>query len=79
MPDTVAEKIRSHLQVRSDLPDPKQRKSIREAAGLSQQELADFIGVTRAAVANWESGTRTPRGQRLTRYVEAIRTLTDAA
>lgn len=49
------------------------------AAGLSQGELAEAIGVTRQAVSHWESGTRTPQGEMLDRYVSAIRTLRDAA
>ncbi len=33
----------------------------RKNAGLTQQQLADRIGVTRAAVANWEVGIGQPR------------------
>jgi transcriptional regulator with XRE-family HTH domain len=31
-------------------------KSVRERRGLTQQEVADAVGVTRVAVALWESG-----------------------
>lgn len=62
-----------------DLPSPEKRAELRQAAGLTQQELADAIGVTRAAVSFWESGLRTPRGQFLDRYVEALRALKEAA
>ena len=79
MTATVAEQIRSRLRVRRDLPAPAQRRELREAAGLTQQELADVVGVTRTAVSNYEQGIRTPRGIALTRYVEAIRTLRDQA
>lgn len=79
MTATVAEKIRSRLQVRRDLPDPAQRREIRETAGLSQQELADVIGVTRQAVSHWEAGIRTPRGGVLDRYIDAIRALREQA
>ncbi|WP_455362006.1 helix-turn-helix transcriptional regulator [Streptomyces sp. SYSU K21746] len=75
MTATVAEKIRSRLQVRRDLPCPEQRRELREAAGLSQQEIADVIGVTRQAVSHWEAGIRTPRGALLDRYIDAIRAL----
>lgn len=79
MPATVAEEIRSRLRVRRDLLTPAQRRNLREAAGLSQQELADAIGVTRQAISHWEVGTRTPRGALLDRYVDAIRALQEAA
>ncbi|KUN03945.1 hypothetical protein AQI95_21130 [Streptomyces yokosukanensis] len=77
MTATVAEKIRSRLQVRRDLPMPEERRAIREAADLSQQELADAIGVTRQAVSHWEAGIRTPRGIFLDRYIDAIRAMRD--
>lgn len=79
MTATVADQIRSRLRVRGDLPTPTERRAIREAAGLSRQELADAIGVTPAAVGHWEQGKRTPSGIYLDRYVEAIRTLREAA
>lgn len=35
--------------------------TFRTTLGLSQQELADELGVTQAAVSQWESGTKQPR------------------
>lgn len=40
-------------------------KKQREAAGMSQQELADKIGVARSAVAMWETGQSKPRYDKL--------------
>jgi transcriptional regulator with XRE-family HTH domain len=79
MTATVAEKIRSRLRVRLDLQNPAQRRALREAAGLTQQELADAIGVTRNAISNYELGIRTPQGAVRDRYAEALRTLSEAA
>jgi len=48
---------------RSDGPpqfDGAALKRCREESGLTQTELARLIGVTRGAVAQWESGTREP-------------------
>lgn len=38
--------------------DAEKIKELRIAKQLSQRELASLIGVTSAAVSNWESGTR---------------------
>jgi len=35
-------------------------KELREAAGMSQKELAERVGVLREAVARWEAGNREP-------------------
>ena len=54
------------------LPPPAARRLLREHAGLVQGDLARALGVSRVAVSRWESGTRTPRGEALRRYVEAL-------
>jgi transcriptional regulator with XRE-family HTH domain len=43
-------------------------KRRRGAKGLSQQELADALGVSRRAVTNWETGRAEPSG----RYLQAL-------
>lgn len=40
-------------------------RRLREAAGLSQKELADRLYVVRAAVSAWEAGTNLPRAEML--------------
>lgn len=35
-------------------------KKARQAAGVTQSSMADFFGVTRSAVAQWESGVTAP-------------------
>lgn len=79
MPATAAEKIRSRMGIRQDLPQPDERRRLREAAGLSQQDIADAIGATRAAVGHWETGLRSPRGRLLADYVDVLRVLRGAA
>jgi DNA-binding transcriptional regulator YiaG len=48
---------------------------IREAAALSQSEIARAIGVTPAAVCRWEGGTRLPRGEPAKRLALLLRAL----
>jgi transcriptional regulator with XRE-family HTH domain len=40
-------------------------KKAREASGMSQQLMAERIGVKKSTVAGWESGERQPRGNRM--------------
>jgi DNA-binding XRE family transcriptional regulator len=71
MDGTTTDRLRHRLQVHRNLPSPDVRKALREAADLTQQELADAVGVTRRAIGLYEAG-RTPQGSRLDRYVEAL-------
>ncbi len=57
---------------RRRLPDLEMRRLLRQTCGLSQRQLADAVGVTRASVARYELGLRTPRGDELARYVDAL-------
>ncbi|MFE4055583.1 helix-turn-helix transcriptional regulator [Streptomyces sp. NPDC059096] len=43
------------------LPPPRVRAQLRLAAGLTQQDVADAVGVKRLAVVRWELGKSTPR------------------
>ncbi|MGX1120668.1 DNA-binding transcriptional regulator YiaG [Streptomyces ambofaciens] len=76
---TPAERIRSRLGILEGLPAPDERRRLREEAGLSQQDIADAVGSTRAAVGHWETGFRSPRGRLLTAYVDVLRVLREAA
>lgn len=79
MPASVADQIRSQMRVHLDLPGPDERRRLRLASGLSQQKLADIIGVSRQTICQYESGARmTPRGSLLARYVEALRAMREA-
>lgn len=45
-------------------------KKYREAAEMSQQELADILGVGRSAVAMWETGQALPRVESLAKMAQ---------
>lgn len=54
------------------LPPPATRRALRIAAGLTLQELADVVGVTRDAISKYELGHREPRGPLRRVYAQAL-------
>lgn len=75
----MIERVRARIHVHSSLPEPAERRSLREAAGLTQRELADAVGVDRTTIAHWESGRHTPNGKLLDSYLEALGALREVA
>jgi transcriptional regulator with XRE-family HTH domain len=61
-------------QARADAKSGRARE-IRLAADVSQAEIARACGVAPAAVSQWESGQRTPRGEAALRYGRALHML----
>jgi DNA-binding transcriptional regulator YiaG len=61
------------------LPPPPVCEAIRKTARVSTGDLGRSIGVTAACIRQWETGKRTPRGERRRRYVAALRAVQDAA
>ena len=57
------------------LPAPTVTRAIRRAAGVSQQQIADELGVNRVTVARYEIVERSPRGELRLRYIELLETL----
>ncbi len=49
----------------SGVPAPASLRALREAAGLSQWQLAVRLGVTEGAVSRWEAGDRQPNARYL--------------
>ena len=49
-------------------------KALRQARGLTQEELAKRIGVTKQTISNWENGNITPALDVLITLVEFFRT-----
>jgi transcriptional regulator with XRE-family HTH domain len=51
---------------------PETLTAYREERGLSQQGLADFLGVSRRTIANWEAGDNLPPKNRLHNFLEKL-------
>lgn len=47
-------------QARSDLPPPAERVRLRKAAGFTQKQVAEVLGVQRVTVVAWEAGRNEP-------------------
>ncbi|MGF1344554.1 helix-turn-helix transcriptional regulator [Streptomyces flavovirens] len=59
------------------LPTPRVRQQLRLAAGLTQQEVADAVGVKRLAVARWELGQTHPRRPHRAVYIHLLKGLAE--
>ncbi|MFI9823083.1 sigma factor-like helix-turn-helix DNA-binding protein [Streptomyces sp. NPDC052013] len=57
------------------LPAPKERRRLREAASLTQAQLARRLGVRSDTVRAWESGRSTPRGRNRETYAKLLASL----
>ena len=51
-------------------------RKLRIEKGMTQQQLADILFVTRKTISNWESGTRTPDVVMLSRLANALGIMT---
>lgn len=47
-------------------------KKFRTQKGLSQQRLADLVGVSQTAIYNWEKGERTPKMDAITKIADVL-------
>jgi DNA-binding XRE family transcriptional regulator len=54
------------------LPPPRERARLRRVFGVTQQKLADAIGVSRKTVNEWERGTTEPSGSNRTEYAAVL-------
>lgn len=59
------------------LPPPRVRAKLRIAAGLTQQEVAEAVGVKRLAVARWELGETHPRRPHRAVYLHLLNRLAE--
>ncbi|MEV7415226.1 helix-turn-helix transcriptional regulator [Streptomyces sp. NPDC089919] len=58
------------------LPHPDERKRLREAAGLSQDQIAKALSVRRETVTSWETGRTDPRPPKRAAYARLLEGLT---
>jgi DNA-binding transcriptional regulator YiaG len=70
--DRAIAEIEEELGRHRRLPSPSERRAIREQSGLSTGWLAKAMGVTSQTVRNYESGRRTPHGERLEIYLAVL-------
>jgi DNA-binding transcriptional regulator YiaG len=66
----------SEVRTARRLPPPERARAIRVAAGVSQQRLADELGVHWTTLARWERGERQPRPKQRVAYAELLMRLT---
>ncbi len=72
MRSTDLERIR---WVRSLVEEDGAARAVREAAGLSLEEVAAAVGVTGSAIGRWERGERIPRGPKALVYARLMERL----
>ena len=53
------------------LPVVRNLRDLRAAAGLSQREIADRLGVSESQVSRWENSTNLPSVEAMKRYIGA--------
>ncbi|MFI7396435.1 telomere-associated protein Tap [Streptomyces tendae] len=56
----------------NDLPTPEERRRLREAAGLSQEQIARSLRSRRETIGNWESGVTEPRPPKRAAYARLL-------
>ncbi|MEV6653640.1 helix-turn-helix domain-containing protein [Streptomyces sp. NPDC051219] len=66
--DALLEQAAAH----DALPDPDERRRLREAAGLSQEQVARALSVRRETVTGWESGRTDPRPPKRAAYARLL-------
>lgn len=60
------------------LPPPNERRRLRDAGSLTQDQVAARLGVGRETVRAWESGRTTPRGRKREAYARLLAELAKA-
>ena len=61
------------------LPPPAERRRLRDAAGATQQDVAEELGVSDAVVSCWERGICKPSKRNRDRYLALLQGFRDLA
>ena len=69
---TKIEKNRKRVLLKLSNKIAKKIKILRKTRGLTQQQLADLLGVQRATISNYEIGRRSPHIKELARLAEIL-------
>ncbi|MET7305358.1 helix-turn-helix domain-containing protein, partial [Embleya sp. NPDC005575] len=78
MSDSLFDAVDALLaQAQGDLPPPAERTRLRKAAGFTQQQVADALGVTRVTVVGWEAGRTEPRPPQRPAYARLLEGLAE--
>ncbi|KJY42613.1 hypothetical protein VR41_06995, partial [Streptomyces sp. NRRL B-1568] len=70
--DALFARVDALLARPEDLPEPTERKRLREAARVTQQELADIFEVRRESVRAWEAGRSEPKPPKRQAYIRLL-------
>ena len=60
------------MRYAKEVANTKGLRKKRLAAGLSQKELADKLGIVQSAISAWESGEKMPRASQLPELAAAL-------
>ncbi|MFG2095698.1 telomere-associated protein Tap [Streptomyces sp. NPDC048612] len=63
--------------VQDALPEPAERKRLREAGGLSQDQVAKALSVRRETITSWELGRTEPRAPKRAAYIRLLEGLAE--
>lgn len=61
----------------ASLPPPDRRRAIRTAYGVSQEDMATVLGVSRLTVSMWERGQTEPKPEHAEKYANLLNQMTE--
>ncbi|WP_197363151.1 helix-turn-helix transcriptional regulator, partial [Streptomyces clavuligerus] len=70
--DALFARVDALLARPDELPPPAERKRLREAAKVTQQELAEVFEVRRESIRAWETGRSEPKAPKRQAYARLL-------